>query len=430
MIETQAAPSQPGRVAQARKLLGGAARLLRDESAEAIPPGAAREVAEELTSLLADLGRVQAAVAQVAARAKASGGMASAGFRRAADWFSCAGGLTRSEGAQYAALADFPEGLDASWAAMEDGGITAAKAARIAHHVGRCAPLRDRELYPSEADLAGAVEQILLPLALKDSSTCKDLDRAGARLFATLHPADHDRSEAELHEGRSAGLAHDPVLGGFHFGMSGDSADYDALRTALDAFSAPPAEGDQRTAAQRRYDSAMAMVRFCLAHSGNLPWRGGEPAQVRLTVPLATLRGEPGSPPATSDNGVVYSVSQARALAKDCKLRRIILDPITGAPLDVGRSERICPPHIRNAIHATYDSCAWEHGCDRPIAWCQIDHITAWWDGGSTSLSNLQPLCAAHNLAKERRRAAAERRRHRHPVRDGHGTDPPPGCPA
>lgn len=426
MNEFSAVPSQSDRLAQARELLRGTARLLRDEAATPIPLGVAREVAAELTVLLAEIGRVQAATAQVATRAKAAGGMASAGFRRPADWFSCAAGLTRSEGAHYAALSDFPAGLGASWAAMEDGRITAAKAARIAHHVTRCTPIRDREIHPYEADLAVAVEQILLPLATTDSSTCKDIDRAGAKLYAALHPAEHDRGEAQLHEGRSAGLAHDPVRGGFHFAMSGDSADYDTLRSALDAFSSPPAEGDQRTAAQRGYDSAMTMVRFCLSHAGQLPWRGGEPPQVRVTVPLATLQGAPGSAPAVSDNGVIYSVSQVRALAKDCRLRRVVLDPATGAPLDVGRSERICPPHLRNAVHAAYDSCAWEHGCDRPIAWCQIDHITAWWDGGSTDLANLQPLCAAHNLAKEHRRAAAERH-HRRGAAPTRGRHRPPG---
>ncbi|PSK81589.1 hypothetical protein CLV63_1461, partial [Murinocardiopsis flavida] len=40
-----------------------------------------------------------------------------------------------------------------------------------------------------------------------------------------------------------------------------------------------------------------------------------------------------------------------------------------------------------------------------------------------TDLDNLQPLCAAHNLAKEHRRAAHERRTRTH--RRDTGADPP-----
>ncbi|PSK80102.1 HNH endonuclease, partial [Murinocardiopsis flavida] len=404
----------PGPLPRVRALLAEAEHLLRGELDTPIPPGAAPAIADEITATLGGIGRIQSATARLAERARTNAGMASSGFKNLADWMSCANGLTRAEGAHYALLGQPPEGMDATTRAVDQQHITASKAARIAYWIKRCATHRDRAAHPTETHFTTAAQDVLLPLAARRDTTCRDLDLAGRGLYATLHPYEHDKTERDLHDQRGASLFHDRDRGGFHFSMQGSSADYDRLRTALDAFTAPPEPGDTRSASQRRYDAAMEMVDFALSHSGDLPWRGGEPAQVRLTMGLDTLRGEPGAPPATSDHGTVYPLSAARLAAKDAKVRPIITDPVTGTPLDVGRSQRICPPRLRNAVMARYSSCAWEDGCDRPIAWCQVDHKTAWWDGGATDLDNLQPLCAAHNLAKEHRRAAHERRTRTH----------------
>ncbi|WP_425573569.1 HNH endonuclease signature motif containing protein [Nocardiopsis rhodophaea] len=73
--------------------------------------------------------------------------------------------------------------------------------------------------------------------------------------------------------------------------------------------------------------------------------------------------------------------------------------------------------------------CAWQGGCDRPIAWCQVDHKVAWWDGGRSDLSNAQPLCRFHNLEKEHRRARERGWGPRPPGKPKPPPPPPPQAP-
>ncbi|PSL00937.1 HNH endonuclease [Murinocardiopsis flavida] len=429
-------PPAPGPAARALELLDAAITQLTTPTATTVPPGAGSAVAEDALSLLGATGRLQTAIAGLLAAAETAGGTRRAGHRGLADFAACKAGLPRDQGRFYAALAHPAPGLEATMAAVADGTLSAGKASRILHWVEKCLPRRCRSTYPEPADFAAAAQEHLLTHALNPVTTCRDLDILGARLNAVLDPERHDDQEHDRHLGRTASMAQS-AEGGFSFSMGGDSATGDEWRAALEAFMAPPAEGDERRADQRMFDAALDMARFALSHAGHAP--GTAAPQLRLTVPLATLQGEPGSPPAVSDYGTVWPVSAVRALASDCRLRRLVTDPITGAPLDVGRAERICPPHLRAAVLARFQSCQWEHGCDRPAAWCEMDHIKAWWEGGATSLYNLQPLCRRHNVAKERARAAAARRSGGRPatgvVPPGPlvpppGSAPPPAPPA
>ncbi|MFV0258251.1 MAG: DUF222 domain-containing protein [Acidimicrobiales bacterium] len=76
--------------------------------------------------------------------------------------------------------------------------------------------------------------------------------------------------------------------------------------------------------------------------------------------------------------------------------QRILFDPATGNPLDVGRSKRVATARQRRALRALYSTCAFGH-CDRPFAWCHIHHITPWEEHGPTDFENLVPLCSHHH---------------------------------
>jgi hypothetical protein len=75
---------------------------------------------------------------------------------------------------------------------------------------------------------------------------------------------------------------------------------------------------------------------------------------------------------------------------------RLVLDPITGRPLDVGREYRIVPPWIRKAVHARDRTCRWP-GCDVPADWTDSHHEVPWYLGGTTDAEHLLSLCRWHH---------------------------------
>ncbi|WP_460777598.1 HNH endonuclease signature motif containing protein, partial [Nocardiopsis nanhaiensis] len=91
---------------------------------------------------------------------------------------------------------------------------------------------------------------------------------------------------------------------------------------------------------------------------------------------------------------------------------------------------------IRAAAFHGHTSCAWQYGCDVPLPWTQADHIVEFWQGGTTSATNIQPLCATHNQIKHRwavrtdRRMWSGRNRGRTGNRDGGGVSDADGDPA
>jgi hypothetical protein len=101
-------------------------------------------------------------------------------------------------------------------------------------------------------------------------------------------------------------------------------------------------------------------------------------------------------------------VAVAQRIACDCEAWRVILDPATGLPLEVGRAHRIVPPWIRKALHARDRGCRWP-GCDAPSAWTDVHHLIAWWFGGLTDIDNCLLLCRYHHGLVHEGRSASER---------------------
>ncbi|KQM02903.1 HNH endonuclease [Frankia sp. CpI1-P] len=72
-----------------------------------------------------------------------------------------------------------------------------------------------------------------------------------------------------------------------------------------------------------------------------------------------------------------------------------MLDPAS-VPLDIGRSTRVVPPHLRRALAARDRGCTFP-GCDRPPSWCEAHHVIHWTHSGITALHNLVLLCGHHH---------------------------------
>lgn len=96
----------------------------------------------------------------------------------------------------------------------------------------------------------------------------------------------------------------------------------------------------------------------------------------------------------------VIDRATARALAaQSSSLRRILTDPHTGAPLDMSRSTYRVPSHLRVFTQLRDETCRFPL-CRRRAEACDLDHVKAWEEGGSTSASNLAHLCRMHHRLK------------------------------
>ncbi|OLO50061.1 HNH endonuclease, partial [Actinomyces oris] len=89
----------------------------------------------------------------------------------------------------------------------------------------------------------------------------------------------------------------------------------------------------------------------------------------------------------------------AWALATGGTWRRLITDPVGGTVLDVGRTRYRPPAGLADLVRARDRACVFPT-CQTPASRCDIDHLTAWSQGGTTSLNNLVVLCQAHHRLK------------------------------
>jgi len=110
----------------------------------------------------------------------------------------------------------------------------------------------------------------------------------------------------------------------------------------------------------------------------------------------------PGGPTgATTGSGTFtytgpVTASTIRKIACDADIIPILLGS-QGRILDIGRTTRVFPPHIRKALNARDQGCAFPN-CTIPAPWCEAHHITYWSQGGPTSTDNGVLLCTHHHL--------------------------------
>ena len=89
----------------------------------------------------------------------------------------------------------------------------------------------------------------------------------------------------------------------------------------------------------------------------------------------------------------------AWALAAGGTWRRLVTDPASGTVLDVGRTRYRPSVGLADLVRARDKTCVFPT-CQTPASRCDIDHLTAWSQGGTTSLDNLVVLCQAHHRLK------------------------------
>ncbi|HEY8815878.1 MAG TPA: DUF222 domain-containing protein, partial [Candidatus Dormibacteraeota bacterium] len=166
------------------------------------------------------------------------------------------------------------------------------------------------------------------------------------------------------------------------------------LQTALNALSGPPTPDDKRSPKQRRADALVELARQKL-DSGTLPAVGGQKPHLTVTVSMATLANQPGSPAADLEWAQPIPAETARRLACDAAVTPIFLDSESNQPR-AGQTSRSISGSQRKALVFRDKGCRFP-GCDRPADWTDVHHLKHWADGGKHVMDNMILLCRRHH---------------------------------
>jgi hypothetical protein len=171
------------------------------------------------------------------------------------------------------------------------------------------------------------------------------------------------------------------------------------LRAAIEAAATHPLADLARPIGHRR---AYALLDAVLGTSGPVTVT----TAIQVVVDLATLAGladTPGTIHGGGQSPEPIAAGAVRDLLADpacpATLRRLVVDPLTGHLLDRGRRAYTVTDAMRAYLVSRDQTCRFP-GCTRAAEKCQIDHATAWADGGSTDRDNLGPLCTRHHQLK------------------------------
>jgi SAM-dependent methyltransferase len=240
-----------------------------------------------------------------------------------------------------------------------------------------------------DVDLAGLDE------ALADIAATRSHEVLTRSVERYLKRLDQDGPEPDPTEGRRLTISKH-ADGSISFRCGLDEVGGEKVQAALESLvQADRPAGDERSRAQRLGDALVQLADIQLG-CGGLPLLRTVKPHVAMTIELADAL-DPARGPAAAELGFggLLSAERARWVACDAEVTRIVLDP-DGLPLDVGRTQRLVPPHLRKAVEHRDTHCVFA-GCDAPTHWCEVHHLLAWLLGGATSLDNSALLCERHH---------------------------------
>jgi len=354
-----------------------ALQRLREEDLEALPASAMGPDLEDLRRLG---NMLDAELSRRLHRFDSGGGYGATQALTARSWlrwkcnFSPAAAAGRVAVARE--LADLPQATQA----FADGDISYAHAAMIARTSEK---LGDK--------MESNAETILVTAA-------KELDLARLRMVTIKlqHFMDPDSVREEANESHELRFLHlsQTLDGVFYINGRLDSEGGAILQTALNALSGPPTPDDKRSPRQRRADSLVELARQKL-ESGTLPEVGGQKPHLTVTVSMATLVNQPGSPAADLEWASPIPAETARRLACDAAVTPIFLDTESDQPR-AGQTSRSISGSQRKALVFRDKGCRFP-GCDRPADWTDVHHLKHWADGGKHVMDNMILLCRRHH---------------------------------
>jgi hypothetical protein len=339
-------------------------------------------LADHTLALRREMDRLELAFAYATTASHRRGVGSVDGSASTAAWLRRHTGLPEGRARAAIEAGECAEVLPQTAAAWASGEISAQAArtiftARVEGH--------DDQLRACEAEL----------IALAKGNRPKVLLRA-VRHFRDLATAGAD--EHELHDRRGLHLS-STIDGMTELDGTLDPETGEVARTALQAFTDPPSDGDTRTPAQRRADG---FKRMCEAALSTLESDAG-PTRARPHVSyLVSHETVTAGKLGACDGEFVGPVGREtmRRLLCDCEVSRIVTGP-GSVILDAGRTRRVVTAAQRRAVVARDQGCRFP-GCDRPPGWCEVHHLKHWLDGGRTDLCDLILLCDHHHTVVHR----------------------------
>jgi hypothetical protein len=366
--------------------MGELASTLDALAVDDLPAMFGPQLLERLGELLKAQNRLAAEVARTVRQCELADAAEFDGKKTMASWLRGHARFSGRAAAELVAVGRAMEQVPAVAAAFADGAVTAAQAA-VASAVARPAQLAAAAAQDIDLD---AVDQALAIVA-----TTQSHDQLVAVVRRYLEALDPDGAEPDPTEGRRLSLIKhaDGALG-----IRGelDAVGGEKLQAALEAIlQAGRCKGDRRTRAQQLADSLVQLADNALA-SGDLPICRTVKPHVVVTVNSEDLADpDPNKGAATTGFGDLLSSRKARWIACDAQVTRLVLSQ-EGLPMNLGRTQRVVPPHLRRAVEHRDKHCVFA-GCIAPHYWCDVHHLLEWIFGGETSLENSALLCERHH---------------------------------
>ncbi len=388
------------------------------------PAGSPLTTAPQLLARVRDLTRlVNAASAELARTVRAADCAQAAehdGHTTMRAWLRGHVQATPAEAAQLVRAGRTLERLPAWAGAATAGLVTPGQTAVVAR---AATPERLARAAELGADLAA------IDTALLDAATGASPEVLPAVVKRLLDWIDPDGPEPdptagrELHLSPSAGAE-----GGGSIHGRFDAIGYEKVATALTAVQqAGRVADDDRSHAQQMGDALVQLADLQLA-AGELPMLRKHRPQVVATLSAEDLL----DPDTIADaarlgSGQVVANTVARQVACDSDVVRVLFGP-SGMPLDIGRTQRLVPAHIRRSAEARDGHCAFA-GCSAPTWWCDAHHVAEWIaDNGPTSVENTVLLCERHHTKMHHGFAISwDDEEHRWRTRRPDGTEIRPG---
>jgi hypothetical protein len=273
-------------------------------------------------------------------------------------------------------------------AGFADGHITAAQVNVVAEKVGDRERARAAE---QDVDL-GAFDRDWATIA---AGAPHEVLKTAVELFDCA--LDPDGPEPDPTEGRRLSITKH-ADGGRSIHGELDAIGGEKLEAALESIvQAFRPKGDDRTRAQQQADALVQLCDNALA-SGTLPFLRTVKPHVIVTIDVEDFADTSTTGPGAAQTafGATISAARARWLACDGVISRMVMGP-DGLPLDVGRTQRVVPPHIRRAVERRDRHCVFA-GCSAPTHWCDVHHLREWLaEQGETSLENSGLVCERHH---------------------------------
>ena len=353
------------------------AELAEVDPASFDPDGLMRQV----TDLSVFISRAQAQLARLTGALDACGGAAVAGHRSTAAFIRHDCGTTAGHASELVTVARGLRRAPDTERSLQAGRISFDQAQVIVRTVAAIGD--DRTAREAEVAL----------LARAPELNAGALRQLGEEILYRADPDMVEERERRRWDKRylSFGLTLDET--GTISGACADTATFELIRTAAEAFAPPGGRLDSRTAAQRRMDGLVTACTVAL-NTGSSPDRHASAPHVSILVRDETLAQAAGAPPGRTGHGALLTARQVLAMCCGAQLSAIRWQD--GLPLDVGRAARVEPPGLRRALEARDRTCRWR-GCDTPGTWCTGHHILGWRNGARTSLGEMVLLCHVHH---------------------------------